>query len=354
MKIPKDLKKVLVLVENINMEKDLKFDFNDITIVPENVSLIESRTNVSIYDENGRLPFFVAPMDMVLNVDNYTFFDRIGLNICMPRGEYVKQKGIFNSYSLNDFIKMVDSGVDLNNEYVHIDIANGHMNKLINAIRIGKTKYPEMVLMVGNIANPKTFVELAKAGADYVKCGVGGGSACTSSSNTGIHYPYGSLINEVKNLKDVYGLNCKIIADGGIKGYADAIKALALGADYVMMGSLFNKCIEACSDTLLFKKIKLPYWLAFTLYKKGFKLWKRYRGMSTKEVQIKWNRERLTTSEGISKFNRVETDLTKFMNNLNDYLKSAMSYTNSNSLNDFIGNVQFVKITDNAFKRFNK
>ncbi len=336
------------------MEK-LKFDFNDITIIPEVISKIDSRDEIIVHDQQGKLPFFVAPMDMVLDTSNYKYFIELGINVCMPRGEHVNEDGVFNSYSLNDFIDLMSySFIDLNGRYIHIDIANGHMNKLVEAIKSAKKRFPNLILMVGNIANPKTFKVLSKAGADYVKCGIGGGSACSTSSNTGTHYPYASLIKEVRDIKNKYNLSTKIIADGGIKGYSDAIKALALGADYVMMGGLFNKTIESCSDTYLFKKIKLPYWLALYMYSKKITLWKKYRGMSTKEVQRKWKRSKLTTSEGISKFNKVEYDLVKFTTNLVDYLKSSMSYTNSRNLNDFIGNVEIVNITENAFKRFNK
>lgn len=83
--------------------------------------------------------------------------------------------------------------------------------------------------MVGNVANPETFVNLGMAGADYVRCGIGGGNACTTAANVSINYPMGSLISECYSLRKQYGITTKIVTDGGMKNYADIIKALALG-----------------------------------------------------------------------------------------------------------------------------
>ena len=81
--------------------------------------------------------------------------------------------------------------------------------------------------------------------------------------------------------------------------------------------------------------------------------YKKYRGMSTKEVQKKWGKKRLTTAEGISKYNKVEYRLSGWVENLKDYLKSAMSYTNSTNLEEF-KNSEYVFITENALRRFHK
>ena len=92
-------------------------------------------------------------------------------------------------------------------------------------------------------------------------------------------------------------------------------------------------------------------WNSFPYLRKY--MYKKFRGMSTKEVQKKWGRDKLITSEGISKYNKVEYSLNKWIENLQDYLKSAMSYTNSNTLEEF-KETEYVFITENALKRFNK
>ncbi len=211
--------------------------------------------------------------------------------------------------------------------------------------------------MVGNIANPKTYKEFAKIGVDYVRVGIGGGSGCLTSANTGVHYPMASLINECYQYKKDNGYDTKIVADGGFRNYDDIIKALMLGADYVMLGGILNKCLESCSDVKLFNKIKLSkkisnyIWYFHPKLRKF--LYKSFRGMSTKDVQKKWNKNTLKTSEGIVKTNKVEYTLKQWTDNFKDYLKSSMSYTNSLNLKSFKDS-EFVFITENALKRFNK
>ena len=166
-----------------------------------------------------------------------------------------------------------------------------------------------------------------------------------------------SLINECYQIKKNGNYTTNIIADGGFRNYDDIIKALALGADYVMLGGVLNKTLESCSPTKLFKLITLSeersiyLWKTFPKTRKYF--YKEFRGMSTKEVQRKWGKKTLTTSEGIVKYNQVEYTSGSWIDNFKDYLKSAMSYTNSSTLEEFKDS-EFIFITENALKRFNK
>lgn len=180
---------------------------------------------------------------------------------------------------------------------------------------------------------------------------------CLTSKQTTIGYPMASLIMECRKEKIKHGLwNTQIVADGGMKDYSDVILALALGADYVMIGSLLNKSLESCADTYLFKRIKINQYSYFAkwLFKNKFKLTKKYRGMSTKEVQRKWKKAKLKTSEGISKKQNVEYTLEQWVENFEDYLRSAMSYSNAENLVKFIGYAEIIKISDKSYQRFNK
>lgn len=349
---------------------DLKFDFDDIILVPESISNVSSRKECCVFDSNGMLPLFTAPMDMVVNEDNFQTFVDQKIYTVLPRGGGASQgfastnKFKWLSYGLNEFENMfiedeVGLGCDDEHFYVLIDIANGNMKRLITLIEKAKKKYKdEMVLMVGNVANPYTFFHLSKAGADYIRCGIGGGQNCTTSANVAIGYPLGSLISEISCLKKERNLSAKIVADGGMKNYSDIIKALALGADFCMIGSLFNKALESASPNY-----EVTTTGNYQLLNEGINpnelfgkqtIYKKCRGMSTKEVQKEWGKETLTTSEGIVRYNRVEYTLEQWVNNFRDYLASAMSYTNSTSLKSFVGDVKYVQITNNAFNRFNK
>ena len=337
-----------------------KFDFKDITLVPETISSINSRSQINIFTEDNKLPIFVSPMDTVVDDMNYNLFLDEKLEVCLPR--FLHGGRTFSSISLDDFEKVLEwYGDDELDEEINIlvDIANGHMVKLYDLCKkfCEVRTNPKHRLIVGNIANPKTYEKFAELGVDFIRVGIGGGSGCLTSANTGVHYPMASLINECYQIKKNGNYTTKIIADGGFRNYDDIIKALALGADYVMLGGVLNKTLESCSPTKLFKLITLSderslyLWKRFPKTRKYF--YKEFRGMSTKEVQRKWGKKNLTTSEGIVKYNKVEYTLGSWIDNFKDYLKSAMSYTNSSTLEEFKDS-EFIFITENALKRFNK
>jgi IMP dehydrogenase/GMP reductase len=328
-----------------------KFDFNDILIKPSVTSTIDSRKTINpFYD--GFLPLITAPMDTVIDANNERQFRNLKINTCMPRGEASIDS--FNSFSIDEIsLKYYEGTLELNGKYL-IDIANGHMEKLLKITKSIKKDYPNLTLMVGNVANPQTYALLSDAGADFIRVGIGNGNACSTTVHTGVGYPMASLIKECYNISCTLDNPAKIVADGGMKSYSDIIKALALGADYVMVGSLFNKAIESCGDNYLWGKIKIGKDRAESLYKMGFPIYKKFRGMSTKEVQKKWGKEVLTTSEGVVRFRKVEYTLKKWVDNFEDYLRSAMSYSDARTLEDFIGQVEIINITDNAYNRFKK
>ncbi len=333
-----------------------KLDWNDISIIPSVLSDIDSRNEINIAID-GLLPIFTAPMDMVINSDNAELFYENKINICLPRGITTQNENYFQSYGLDEIIKIVEQNKPLHNK-VLIDIANGGMTKLYNISKEIKQKYKNTELMVGNIANPQTYRKYCEIGVDWIRCGIGGGSACTTSANVAIHYPMASLINECFEISKEFKNPTKIIADGGFKNFSDIIKALALGANAVMIGGIFNKCLESCSanyikvDTDIFTEISKKD--AIDHFNQNGDLYKYYRGMSTKEVQKSWNKNILKTGEGISKYNKVEYTLSGWRENFEDYLKSSMSYTNSRDLKSFVGEVEWTLISQNAFLRFNK
>jgi IMP dehydrogenase/GMP reductase len=347
-------------------DKDIKVDFNDILITPAITTDISSRGEVNPFKNNGLLPLFTAPMDTVVSTSNADLFLEHKLNICLPRGEKRTQDGMFEAYSLTQFI---DEFILNNVQYtidepinVLIDTANGHILELVETTRIAKQMYGDnMVLMVGNIANPHTYKLLSKAGADYIRVGIGNGNGCLTTQQLGIGYPMASLIRECYYTSLSLERPAKIVADGGMKEYSDIIKALALGADYVMLGSILNKCAESCGQSFLKgegRPVPISTSEAINHFKKGdlgeSTIIKEFRGMSTKEVQKKWGNEVLKTSEGVVRYRPVEYTLEQWVDNFESYLRSAMSYVNARTLEEFINNSEFINITNNAYNRFKK
>ena len=338
----------------------MKYDWNDISIVPESLSDISSRKEIDP-TWSGKLPLFTAPMDKVIDETNVSDFVKNNINICLPRHvkyDVLKNEDYFYSYGLDEIIDLLNNKSQLPKR-VLIDVANGHMLKLWQTAKLIKEEFGDKVeLMVGNIANPDAYRKYCEIGVDYIRVGIGGGSACTTSANVSIHYPMASLINECAYIKSAFENPTKIVADGGFKNFSDIIKALALGADYVMLGGVFNKSLESCGENFMKDAEGQYYQVPEERAKKSFDgggtVYKYYRGMSTKEVQKSWNRSELKTGEGITKYNKVDYTLVGWCENFTDYLKSAMSYTDSRTLRDFIGEVNWEVISQNSFQRFNK
>jgi IMP dehydrogenase/GMP reductase len=330
----------------------MKLDWKDISIVPSRISEISSRSEINC-KINGHLPLFTAPMDTVVDLKNASvFFDK--MNVCLPRN--IENVNMFCSFSLDKAEELLISK-NLPKK-VLIDVANGNMRRLLELSKDIKDELgSEVELMIGNIANPETFEEYCKIGVDYVRCGIGGGSACLTAQNVGIFYPMASLIYECSEISTKYNRKTKIVADGGFREYSEIIKALAVGADYVMIGGILSKSIESCSPSFIKKGeefLKITEEDSNSYFIEGGEVYKEYRGMSTKQVQKDWGKENIKTSEGIVKYNRVEYTFNSWIENFEDYLKSCMSYTNSKCLDDFIGKVKIVEISENSYKRFEK
>lgn len=160
--------------------------FNDICLVPSVISDIEHRNECSPYLDNGTLPLFTAPMSSVINENNWQVFKENKVNTIIPRSVDINvrlelAKHTFVAVSLSEFEEHFINNWLFSSctQFVCVDIANGHMKKLLDLCKYAKEKYgSSLQIMAGNIANPDTYYEYAKAGIDYVRCGIGGGSAC--------------------------------------------------------------------------------------------------------------------------------------------------------------------------------
>jgi len=343
-----------------------KFDLADIALVPETISFIENRSSVITRDKNNYLPIINAPMYSIINDESFNNFEKTlkenGIVTCLPRTNknkiYNTDENAWSSITLEEAEKLLtDKSIKYNKKPIRIliDIANGHMNKLLKLVKSLKDKFGDkIILMVGNIGNPETFRELSIAGADYVRVGIGGGSVCLTSTQTAIHYPLGSLLFECYSIKKYHDFKTKIVADGGISSYSDIVKCLALGADLVMIGKLLAQSLESDNSPYLFKKIKITNKkIANWLFKKGFPLYKKHWGMSTKEAQKQMGKTILKTSEGTTRYYKVSYNLNTWVSNLDDYLKSAMSYCNANNL-ELFKESNFIILSNNTINKINK
>lgn len=354
---PEPTKEVVIQISDI---QKLKYDFDDVLITPAVQSSIESRysNDVNPYYFNTTLPLFTAPMDTVVDVKSSEHFRKHRINIVFPRTE--KNKNIahaFNSVGFDELKEMIPKMTPNDGKiYLLLDVANGHMNKVIRYCKLAKERNPNLTIMAGNVANPETYKVYCESGViEYARVGIGNGNGCLTTQQTGVGYPMASLIAECNEIKRSYKDKkpCKIVADGGMKDYSDIIRALALGADYVMIGSMFNKAFESAAP-IYWRGIKLNDKWAKKFYEWGFQLKKEFRGMSTKKAQQALGSKKLKTSEGVIRQRNVEYTLEKWVENFESYLRTAMSYTNCKTLDTFIGKVNYTIITQNSHKRYNK
>lgn len=351
--------------------KEVKYSYNDIAIVPAIKSNIEHRSECNPFTGKfgeSSLPIFTAPMSTVVNVHNFELFEQNHIIPILPRNfdletriDYLR-RGKWAAVGLQEFEDLF-----LNNDWdmelypdvnVLIDIANGHMSKLHELIHDAKVKYfwsYRFKIMAGNIANPYTYIELAKAGCDMIRVNIGVGEGCITWSNLGTGYPCASLISEIyeikKKLEHVGERTPLIIADGGIRNYSDVIKGLALGADYVMIGGLFSKLVESAAPTFYYDKDGVsiheidPFKHKIDAYPDGTfdvdeehiidNLHKVFYGMASRRGQEDIQGKKTKTSEGVEKVFDCTTNLRKWSENMVAYMQSAMSYTNCLYIDDF-------------------
>ena len=317
------------------------YSLYDISVIPSIVSTIRSRSECNILRPgiNGgmKLPLITAPMSCI-DIDKDKF-DEVSVNYIVPRTvDYNTRlklcKTYFCAFSMTEAVQISEMPKSDVKIYVLIDIANGHMKAQLDLIKNLKKRHGNnIVIMGGNIANPKSYLEFDKAGCDFIRVGIGGGNACLTSTNTSIHYPMASLLDDIRRIRRFRPwCKCKVIADGGISCYSDIIKCLALGADYVMCGKLFAKaCIEK-ED--IGKKFQ-------------------YYGMSTKKAQKEMGSGKLKTSEGNERELRKEYTLSGWVENFCDYLRSAMSYCNSRTIDKFEKRAKCQVISPNSSYKIN-
>lgn len=178
---------------------------------------------------------------------------------------------------------LVYAGVDA----LIIDTAHGHTQGVVSVLKSVKQKFPNLDIVVGNIATPEAALFLAENGADAVKVGIGPGSICTTRVVAGVGYPQLSAVMQVAQA--LKGKGVPVIADGGIRYTGDIVKAIAAGADCVMLGSLLAGIKESPGETIIFEGRKF----------------KSYRGMGSVEAMEKGSKDRY--------FQDVEEDIKKLV-----------------------------------------
>ena len=235
-----------------------------------------------------------------------------------------------------DFMDRVDALVKEHVDAVVLDSAHGHSKNIVNALRAIKAKYPDLDVVVGNIATAEAAKYLLENGADGIKVGIGPGSICTTRIIAGVGVPQLTAIFEVAEV--LKGTGVPLIADGGLRYSGDVVKALAAGGNCVMCGSMFAGTDEAPGDTIIFNGRKF----------------KSYRGMGSIEAMKAGSADRYFQAgesnvsklvpEGIAGRVAYKGSVCETVYQLIGGLRSGMGYVGAHNL-DELRQAKFVRIT---------
>ena len=228
---------------------------------------------------------------------------------------------------------LVAAGVDA----VVIDTAHGHSKGVVGVLKAVKSSFPELEVIVGNIATAEAALYLVEAGADAVKVGIGPGSICTTRVVAGVGFPQFSAVLEIAAA--LKGTGVPVIADGGVRFTGDIPKALAAGADCVMLGSLLAGTKESPGETIIYEGRKF----------------KSYRGMGSVEAMKKGSKDRYfqdveddikkLVPEGIVGRVPYKGELYESMHQFIGGLRAGMGYCGAKDINTLKEHAKFVKIT---------
>ncbi|HXG83864.1 MAG TPA: IMP dehydrogenase [Pyrinomonadaceae bacterium] len=236
-----------------------------------------------------------------------------------------------------DFFERAEALIKSRVDVIVVDTAHGHSSRVIEAVRKIKQKYPEVELVAGNVATGEATKALIEAGADAVKIGIGPGSICTTRVVTGAGVPQITAIVEcVKAAKDS---GVPVIADGGVKFSGDVVKAIAAGADSVMIGSLFAGTEEAPGEVILFQGRN------FKTYRGMGSIGAMKRGSSDRYAQEGTVSDSKYVPEGIEGRVAFKGTLEDMVTQLVGGLRSGMGYTGCKNIQELQENAKFVRIT---------
>ena len=324
--------------------------YNDVLLEPQ-YSSIKSRSEVSIASAlDGPyaaalfdLPIIASPMDTVSEEEmGIAMWGNGGLAVIHRYNTIAEQTSILDNIIVKansnagaaigtsgDYLERATALYDTGVRILCVDVAHGHHILMKTALTELRATFGDKVhIMAGNIATLEGYNDLVDWGADSVRCNIGGGSICSTRIQTGHGVPgLHTIIDCARSDR-----NAPIIADGGIRNSGDIVKALAAGADFVMLGSLLAGTDETPSDVVKTRE--------------GNKF-KSYRGMASADAQIEW-RGKTASLEGIATTVPCKGPVADVLNDLARGIRSGLSYSGARSIKELQSRAKFVKQTSSG------
>jgi GMP reductase len=326
---------------------DVKLDFSDVLLLPKR-SQYSSRSEVSLertfkfkyspYTWTG-VPIMVSNMDTTGTIEMALELQKHKVLTCLHK--YYTSVELLNSrldkeyYAVstgindNDLLNLEEIVNNVDPKFICIDVANGYMSKFIEKCKEIRDKYPEKILIAGNVCTSQGVLDLVMNGkVDIIKVGIGSGSCCTTRKQTGIGMPQLSAVIECADT--AHGLDAHIISDGGLQVVGDFSKAYGAGADFVMSGSMFAGHNESGGELIV----------------EGEKTFKVFYGMSSSNAMNKY-------SGGVAKYRSSEGKAVKIEHrgpveetilNIQGGIRSCMTYLGAKKIKDIPKCASFVRV----------
>jgi IMP dehydrogenase len=322
--------------------------YSDVLLVPQ-YSDIKSRNEVklasNLSDNQFRLPIIASPMDTVSEKDMVVAMaDEGGLSIIHRYNTIEEQIKIVESSraSLVNPDSPVAAAIGTSGDYLEravalvghgakilcVDVAHGHHVLMKQALQELRGIVRDTVhIMAGNVATLEGYNDLVDWGADSVRCNIGGGSICSTRIQTGHGVPgLHTIIDCARSDRGV-----PIVADGGIRNSGDIVKALAAGADFVMLGSLLSGTDETPGDVINTREGKF----------------KAYRGMASKDAQVEW-RGKTSSLEGIATTVPCKGPVFDILKELERGIRSGLSYSGARNIEELQAKARFIRQTSSG------
>jgi GMP reductase len=326
---------------------DTKLDFKDVLILPKR-SEYSSRSEVSLertfrfkyspYKWTG-VPIMVSNMDTTGTIEMALALQKHKVITCLHKYYSVDElsnRGLDFNYTAistgignNDLENLDKIMLALNPVFICIDVANGYMAKFIDTCKKIRDKYPDKILIAGNVCTQQGVLELIVEGkVDIVKVGIGSGSCCTTRKQTGIGMPQLSAIIECADT--AHGLDSHIISDGGLQAVGDFSKSYGAGSDFVMSGSMFAGHTECGGD----------------IVDEDGKKYKIFYGMSSSTAMNKYSGgvAKYRSSEGKTVKIAYRGDVENTILDIQGGIRSTMTYIGAKKIKDIPKCTTFIRV----------
>ena len=324
--------------------------YNDVLLVPQ-YSDIKSRSDVSVASTltgNGpitklHIPIIASPMDTISEEEmGVAMWQEGGLAVVHRYNTITEQASILDGIIVNagcnaaaaigtsgDYLERASALYEAGVRILCVDVAHGHHVLMKSALNELRATFGDKVhIMAGNIATLEGYNDLVDWGADSVRCNIGGGSICSTRIQTGHGVPG---LHTIIDCARSAGRQVPIIADGGIRNSGDIVKALAAGADFVMLGSLLSGTDETPGDVINTREGKF----------------KSYRGMASKDAQIAW-RGKTASLEGVATTVPCKGPVEDVLVELTRGIRSGLSYSGARTISEFQAKARFLRQTNSG------